>query len=116
MPNYGHKKYFQYKLAGKSFSWNSVPHVSLNGLSKTKTKNLVENYIYLPVLNHVASNHSVADQRCYPEFLVILIYMSIHNDNQPGGLTENLLEENIVQSPINYPRILTRLTRKTSLP
>ena len=39
---------------------------------------------------------------CYTEFLryYCLIYKSVHNDNQPEKLTDNLLED------INYHKIL----------
>ena len=42
--------------------------------------------------------------------------MSIHNDNQPEKSTENILEDNIIQSPtINYPTILPLTMNKEKL-
>ena len=71
-------------------------------------KNMVDRYVDQPDLMFAAGKYVMADQMCYVEFLryYYLIYKSIHNDNQPEELTDNLLEDNSLCSPVNYPKIL----------
>ena len=61
-----------------------------------------------------AGKYSVADQMCYAEFLryYYLIYKSGHNDNQPEELTDNLLEDNSLCSPVNHPKTLPLMSSK----
>ena len=41
--------------------------------------------------------------------------MSAHNDNQPGELTDNLVEDNSLCSPVNYPKMLPLMRSKEKL-
>ena len=58
-------------------------------------KNMVDRYVDQPDLMFAAGKYAITDQMCYAEFLryYYLIYKSIHNDNQPEELTDNLLED-----------------------
>ena len=64
-----------------------------------------------------AGEYPMADQMCYAEFLryYYLIYESVHNENQPEELTDNLLEDNNLCSPVNYPKILPLMSSKEKL-
>ena len=44
-----------------------------------------------------------------------LINKSTHNDNEPEELTDNLLEDNSLCSPVNYPKTLPLLSSKENL-
>lgn len=61
--------------------------------------------------------YSRADQMCDTEFLryYYLISKSTHNDNEPEELTDNLLEDNSLCSPVNYPKTLPLLSSKEKL-
>ena len=80
-------------------------------------KNMVDRYVDQPDLMFAAGKYSVADQMCYAEFLryYYLIYKSIHNDNQPEELTDNLVEDNSPCSPVNYPKIVPLMSSKEKL-
>ena len=80
-------------------------------------KNMVDRYVDQPDLMFAAGKYVMADQMCYVEFLryYYLIYKSIHNDNQPEELTDNLLEDNSLCSPVNYPKILPLMSSKEKL-
>ena len=78
---------------------------------------MVDKYVDQPDLMFAAGKYSVADQMCYAEFLryYYLIYRSIHNDNQPEELTDNLVEDNSPCSPVNYPKILPLMSSREKL-
>ena len=56
---------------------------------------MVDRYVDQPDLMFAACRYSMTDQMCYTEFLRYCyeIYKSVHNENQPKELTDNLLED-----------------------
>ena len=80
-------------------------------------KNMVDGYVDRQGMVFSAGKYSMADQMCYTEFLryYYLICKSIHHENQPNELTDNLLEENSVCIPVNYLKILPLMISKEKL-
>ena len=78
---------------------------------------MVDRYVDRPDLMFAAGKYPMVDQMCYAEFLryYYLIYESVHNENQPEELTDNLLEDNSLCSPVNYPKILPLMSSKEKL-
>ena len=64
---------------------------------------MVDRYVDRSDLIFTAVKYVMVDQMCYAEVLryYYLIYKSMHNDNQPEELTDNLLEDNSYFSPVN---------------
>ena len=78
---------------------------------------MVDGYVDRQGMVFSAGKYSMADQMCYTEFLryYYLICKSIHHENQPNELTDNLLEENSVCIPVNYLKILPLMISKEKL-
>lgn len=82
---------------------------------------MFENYLHQSDLMFAAGNYSMAGKMCYAEFLqyyYYLIYNSVHNGNQPKDLTDNLLEDSSLCSPVIYSKVLPLMSTKveTALP
>ena len=73
---------------------------------------MVDRYVNQPDLIFAAGKYVMADQMCSTEFLrcYYLFYKSIHSDNQPEEVTDNLLEGNSLCSPLSYPKILSLMS------
>lgn len=79
MPKYGQKIFLAEVFPNTNLSEKRLDEIldltedSNDFQKQNKKKHLVDSYIYLPILMHAANKCYVADKRCYPEFLIILI-------------------------------------------